>query len=732
MASKSFRAAAVLAMLLVLSALPAGAAPRPSQPSRLTSSQLQELLPSDAVVADSQGMTGKLSATQAVRQVVDHRNRKAWLGSIARMIEQRSGGRVASGGTTSSEPATGEDPGMEPAEPSSWAEAAPAGDLDGDGLGDVVAYVYDAAANTISLEARRGSDAEVLWALPGETEGGLAWPLDHDANGDGATELLTYDLLIDSEDYSDNCDDEDSPCDRGSYEATYRWIIGVRSGATGEPLWSRTFSGQLEESWSDEFGGEAVLNEYSGSYRFGGTNVNVFPMLADLQGDGSADMLLEAVDAMVTETYSDSWVGTPLADVGQFSGGSNLRAETRVDIANLADGTVAKTLTESGEGVVALLSPVGAAGGDDLVWERSLSPDSDYECTYVWSYQSYEHCTGTASSESLEVVLIDGRTFEPRWTKASDGWGMVWPLGGDLDADGRDDLALLRQTEDWSLSSDYLSAATGAALWSVADGDPFAVAAYDREAGDDVLVLRFADNSDDPLAQDYTETMTMERRNGKTGAVLASTQRTTSMDGDGDFNYGMLYVAGTHDLDGDGVGDLTHGAVNYSGQCVEDEEDEYCEITSVSSDAVAESGRSGAQLMRESSQDRATVLSGTGDLDGDGRAELMRESEVWSFGPDGEDVSFTIDMVRVADGSTLWSDQPGDDWLYYDIAGNLDGGAGDDLLRNSMGGYGVVVADAESEGGSSEPDPGEPADFYAGVSAVDGATGAISWSVPAR
>lgn len=718
MASRSLIATALAVALLALLAVPAAATstgPRGQQPP--SADELLQRLPAGTIAVDRHGIAGTRTPTDAVRGVTDHRNRAAWLGSIADVIEARSGDSVAvSGASTSSpdEPVGG-----------SYARGVAAGDLDRDGLDDVV--VFRSTPDGSTLEARRGFDGNVLWQQATGADGGLAWPLGRDVTGDGIADLLTYDLEVLDERYGD-CDDDDE-CIANEYEVTFRWVVGVTSGIDGNTLWSRTFDGHLRERLDESYDETLAVSEYKGVYRVVGTNVDVFPFLADLEGDGKEELLLESIDVDVTQTYNDMWAGALFAEAGQADGTSKLRAVTRVDVVEVLTGDVGRQLSETAEGMVAVLYPVGAVGGDDLVWERSVAKDSTFRCTYVWTLESVDVCDDEPEGVSLEVQLLDGATFAPAWKADFDQPGYVEVLADDVDNDGRNDVVVSTETDDWDMSSDVVSSQSGKVLWQAGNGFVVASGPYDDQAGADLIVASFVVEEGDLVKGDSTETMTLARHNGATGKVLASTQRTmSSSSGDSDFTFGMLYIATGGDFDADGATDLTHGEVRYSGTCVEDEDDSFCEVTEMSSDGVAESARTARLLLSANATDQSMLLYDTGDLDGDGRTEVARDSVSWT-----SDASvWTFAPLRVADATALWTDTVQDSYMDYGVAGNIDGGHGDDLVRNAEGAGTVEPVEGgegtSPDGGGSSEDSGQSGDWGAFTAAVDGATGQRLWT----
>ncbi|MFG0316349.1 MAG: integrin alpha, partial [Planctomycetota bacterium JB042] len=160
------------------------------------------------------------------------------------------------------------------------------GDLDGDGVPDLVVGAPSGTPPAGTIEARSGSDGALLWSVVGAAAGdrfGATIAAVGDVDGDGIG-----DVVVGAPDH-----------DGGGFGAGRG---EVRSGATGAALWG--------------IDGGAVLD------RLGLAVAGV----GDVDGDGTADVAL----------------GSPLADVGAFNGGAVLvrRGDTGAPLGAVAGAAV--------------------------------------------------------------------------------------------------------------------------------------------------------------------------------------------------------------------------------------------------------------------------------------------------------------------------------------------------------------------------------------------------------
>jgi hypothetical protein len=720
------------ALMMSLLAVPAAGAPRSQRVAdgdrdgRVAAAvqQGRERLPSGpGTFSTAPGQPGgRATVTEILTGARNRRDLGNWLGAMADAIAATSGAEVAvaasgtdrSGGTVA---AAGHDEGEGEYVPytGSWAETYPAGDLDGDGRGDAVTYHLDLETWTLSLEAVRGDTGAVLWQRDGRADGGLAWPLRQDLTGDGAADLLAFSLDILSDSFEECWESGEEDCWNEPWEATFAWTIGLVSGRDGATAWSRNLDGWIRESFSGPAGSTPVTVEVGEEriYEFAGENVDILPFVADLDGTGTPEVILNAIDFSERFTATGDAVRSPLGSAGRWEGGWSLDSATRVSVIS-GSGAELHQLFDGGAGRIAVLWPLEQPdGAADVVWERSVYGDTQHECVYVDVAVDLEYCpTDDYGEDAFEVVVLDGASFEQRWAKTVDGYGTAWPLGGDLDADGRNDVAIWSIDWDtWQDRAELLSGATGAALWDedVLIRGVLAAGPLDGAPGDDVVAVDYDDVYDD-ATDTYTTTVHFQRRNGATGALLGQTSHTAQDRAvDNGYDFEWLYATSGSDGSGDGALDLTVGKVVLEIREVEDEDEDdpyWFTFRFGDSSAVAESGATGEQLYAFSNAGFG-LLRMTGDFDGDGLSDAAQVAE----GSDDEAATASFAPVRLAGGAgPLWTDAAGGDYVFYTWGADNGGAAA----------YRHVDTLSESNRWSTV------------VTALDGRTGTGRWSVISR
>ena len=604
------------------------------------------------------------SVTQTLRSVRDHADEAAWVGAVARLIEQRTDSDVAS----TSEPVEDDEGDYT----GSWGSAVSGGDLDGDGRDDVLMYHRDFQSESLLLEGRRGLDAAALWERTVAGDESIAWSLDEDMTGDGRADILELTLDIIEEGSGGSCegDEADEECSSGEYSATYRWALSLVSGSDGTAAWTRTYDGEVTERYSEEWNTTAgVVYRDKIVYEISGTAIGVLPIVADRDGGGS-EIVLDVFD--VREHFESEGRGAyaRFVGAGTSKGTYTFNAVTEAAILDAATGVASTTFREDSSGMFAVLYPISRPGGDDLVWERSLIPARSGECVHGDAFVVYDsQCLVDDEGPGVRLTILDGGTLEAAWSRDFEGWGASFPVGGDLDADGLGDLVLFLDTdENWG--TQFLAASKGTTLWTAQVGY-IGVGPLDAVPGDDVITVSYSSEyPDDPTGlgwlisdgeETYVETMTIERRNGSSGTAFLSETRSATSSGS---TWAFPYAAGGSDGDGDGAPDITLGTI------VIDESSEDEDWTVTGRDAVAQSGATGKVLYEAAG---GALLLPESDIDGDGLAEIAQTT--------GDSNTSTYTPVRLADGVALWSDVSAGD-TFYVADGNIDGEPGIDVLRH--------------------------------------------------
>lgn len=610
------------------------------------------------------------SPTQALRAVRDHRDTGAWIDAVAGLVQQRSGQTTTTSSSETVECCEEEEPYT-----GSWGGASSAGDVDGDGRDDVLAYSYDLEHGRILLEARSGLDATPRWERTVPGDDALAWSLGSDVTGDGASDVFELSLDVLDEHYESGCSEDDEDCYDEGYSATFRWGLTLLSGQDGSQVWTRSIDGELSESWSMRWGSTArVLESGEYTYTLKGTAVDVLPLFADLAGDSSHEFVVNTIDLDLQESGTERWVYPGFAGAGLAEGSFTLDAVTNVDLVDAGSGVTVDSFTEDSEGMIALMYPLQQADGDDLVWERAILPDDDYRCAGVDVFVTgHGACTPRAEQPSTNITMLDRVSGDALWTAEFDGWGYSYPLGGDLDADGLHDLVVY--VEDETYAANFVTAASGETLWT--DGVDFiAVGPLDATPGDDLVIVAYDYTETSPTSPldeeySYTETMTLERRNGATGdAFLSESWVGSSSSSDDTFVYEFPYAAGGPDADGDAAPDITVGLVTVSEQVTDDD----WVFTVSGRDSVAQSGATAASLY--TAPDGPLIFPAS-DFDGDGLTEITQVHS--TYGGAAETVTFT--PIRMPDAAPLWTATGTGAWVGFGMGGDFDGDGGTDVLR---------------------------------------------------
>ena len=686
-----------LVVIALVVALPLPVAARPvAEPGQGSLERLDREMPAGARtwVARDGGAQRRDGVTGVLTGVRGYGDRQMWLETAAAAVQEVTG-----------QPSAYAAEGPEDAEPRGRiVEGDAAGDLDGDGGDDVIALSYDVGSDAVTVQALRGADAGVLWQREIGEDGALVWPLGSDANGDGIDDVSVEGLTVHEEHVVEECEDFDGEqwCWPIEYRATFTWTVGVASGVDGRELWTRTFDGTVDEKTSESYGAPTpVTDEHGYRYELQSTNLYAFALSAgDLDGDGNADMVTDAIDLNVTETHDSTDAGAAWTDDASLQ----VRAATRAAVVNAADGGVRHTLADSAQGRISFLVPtddIVAGPGPDLLWDTTVAPDQNVQCVTVdaqvdWVSACPDEYDG---GFAVTVQLLDGATLEPDWTASvPDAW-FITPVESDLNGDGRRELMAFSETADGYLTT-VLSGADGATVWSQSADDwlfPMAFGQLDGAAGADLVTVMVAFGFDDESK------IIVERRSGLTGAVLSATERSIpAPPDDANFVGEFVYAAGDADGDGDGIGDITTGFVQEAYRFDDETGEE--ELLALRSGGIAESGATGA-VRRTLSLDGVATLLPTGDITGDNLTDLLEErydpdrSSTWTASPFGPD-------------APLWTATSTSPYAFLFPAGDQDGIPGDELLRQTY--------------------DGDDTQMWSSLSSVSGRTGRDRWTMTTR
>ncbi|MHB8513400.1 MAG: carboxypeptidase-like regulatory domain-containing protein [Actinomycetota bacterium] len=486
--------------------------------------------------------------------------------------------------------------------------AYPAGDLDGDGLVDLITQdtlitvtfdpnlgiIIDITSDVI--KATKGTTGETLWTISAQHGfAGFALPVG-DLTGSHSDDVLLINYLQDPATGPNTC--AVVACAEAQ-TVNYRWITNALSGKDASLLWSRTFSGTASIQGAFAFGIVALAE----GYVFQSTNYLVVPETApDENGDGKRDLVYNAFD--VTELFALGIVAPLVAEV--LGGVDQLLITTHADLTEGGDGTQLLTESYGPDLSGAQLSPAGNADGDstgDLLWVTYRNEFTPFVCAFAL-------VGGCAYEQRTQAVvsMIDGGNLKTAWTTTINdptiGTILVQPALADLNGDGHDDLLFDELSGPSVLPTEQqgaISGADGSTIWTQQiSGFPFIAGPITGGSGQDLFFLLGSFNSSGGIDLSTT------RVGGKDGKILFNT--THSFSNPNGFLDVVGYLPG--DMNGDGVQDIVFDSINLD-----------FNTSAAHSSMLAESGKTGSALATRDI-DTVAFTSPAGDLDGDGTVDL--------------------------------------------------------------------------------------------------------------
>ncbi|KAF5426842.1 Repeat domain-containing protein, partial [Candidatus Methanophagaceae archaeon] len=492
-------------------------------------------------------------------------------------------------------------------ENNSYIIAHSAGDLDGDGLDDVIVIEseYDKAADTETAKviAKIGKTGMPLWEESVNTAGEdnsdiFAVPTD-DLDGDCLTDVIVIESIY----------------DRAADTTTAKVI--AKNGKTGMYLWEESVNADGKDNCDIDAWGAGDLN---------GDGLGDIIVIESIY-DSAANATTAKVIATVGNSGTYIWEETVNAngkdncDIDAKSAG-DLDADGLTDvivIESIYDGatdtTTAKVIAKKGNtGTRIWEESVNADGKDncDIDAKRAGDLDGDGFDDVIVRERKSNDAIFTAT---MSVIAKNGKTGTHMWEESVTGmvpYIYVLPAG-DLDGDGLNDVIVSEiKVDELTFTATMCVIAkkgsNGASLWeesvSGTGSHIFALSAgnLDGDGLDDVIVIESTyDNTTD------TTTTRVIAKNGKTGSHMWE----ESVSGAG--SYIAALPAG--DLDGDGLNDVIAT------------ENKYNQPTDTTTTRViAKTGKEGTHLLEAQSNELIWVATWWGhncDLNGDGTNDLL-------------------------------------------------------------------------------------------------------------
>ena len=537
---------------------------------------------------------------------------------------------------------------------------AAAGDLTGDGLDDAFVRHYpDPWAPSFS--ARSGIDGSELWRVDVTGSYGYIISLPGDVSGDGADDVLVTTFVFER---------------ASGAHVTYHWSVQLLSGPDGAALWSKTFPGE------GVVGGGLPGVDYV-AYT---PNVVVLAYPAgDTDGDGDMEIAISALDAVGL----DSEVGpATLIVVGQVA-----LVRTNAELVDAATGAAIASRFEDWSETYGAMLPGADWSGDghpDIAWlgYHIAAPGPAGKRGLLCSYSNVTRDCYLRRPVNMWAEALRGGDLAVLWSTyagAPDAFPVSVYTPADLTGDGLADLLYIADTTRRAWRLQLLSGADGSVVWTRDMSDeleqpPVVTASIDGGAGLDLVRL----NGSSDWSKHFF------RNDGATGADLFVTNMTVPPRSPGSWDryFGSTIIP---DVDGDGIHDaaflILEGVRDLSSNL------------HLNTLAEVHSGATPSVLTTWAHAGSFDYVRGVGDIDGDGRRELVGEST--RIG--GPDVGFARSTET---GAELWNLLLIDDHSeIYATTADQSGGVGDDILV-------------------SDNMRGVP------VRSVDGATGVVRWQAP--
>gem|GEM_PF-4539851 len=513
-----------------------------------------------------------------------------------------------------------------------WRYPFAAGDLRGTGGQDLLVfdvlldenYTYPATR----LEALSGATGATLWTLamdPPSPAGAASIP---DVDGDGGRDVILLTFTVDGSRPDCPLGVMAPPDPTGTFNTdwycssvtTYHWTLHVLNGATGAPLWTRT--------WQGKEGYTTLGFPYA-------TNASVVVApLVPTQGSAPELVLdwLDAAGEAVPDYSPTTGLITNPVQVHDDMQANLLRFTSTAQLVVGATGAPVTTQVLPRSTAEALLVPGPLLGGGQgsLLWLNFTYPPGAQACANLAEGSTPltpRTCAGDGASAT--ATLLDASNMVPQWNTSLAPDAAWVGTFGDLDGDGISDLLVFRFPLTDSPSWEAISGATGAHLWSRPIEAFFLIPIGNVDDGPGLDVVTF----DTAATSGGTIGLNVTRWDGATGARLLSTTPTARAGCDGT-GY-ALDVAPDALHEGAGI-----VLVSFIADC----------NGTHTSTLHAESGRSGRALIQEENQSGSRVL--VGNLPAACACAPSAYEYDWEHG------SGTLRALDLATQTTLWTRAP--------------------------------------------------------------------------